>query len=43
MLGNVNYKTGGLIALANPESGIASLADLLRQGYNLLPFWLREL
>lgn len=37
-LGNVNYKTSGPIMLANPEPGIASLADLLRQGYNLLPF-----
>jgi hypothetical protein len=37
-LGNRHYKTGGPIKLVNPEPGIAYLADLLHQGYNLLPF-----
>jgi len=37
-LGNLHYKTGGPITLVNPERGIALLADLLHQGYNLLPF-----
>jgi hypothetical protein len=37
-LGNLHYKTGGPNTLVNSEPGIASLADLLRQGYNLLPF-----
>jgi hypothetical protein len=37
-LGNINYKSGGPILLANPKPGIAHLADLLQQGYNLLPF-----
>src|SRR2546425_1821527 len=37
-LGNVNYKTDGPIKLVSPKSGIAYLAGLLQQGYNLLPF-----
>ncbi len=37
-LGNLNFKSGGPIKLVNPEPGIAHLADLLQQGYNLLPF-----
>jgi rhodanese-related sulfurtransferase len=35
-LGNLNYKNGGPITLANPVRGIASLVDLLQQGHNLL-------
>jgi hypothetical protein len=35
-LGNVNYKNGGPIRLANPVEGIAYLVDLLQQSHNLL-------
>lgn len=35
-LGNLNYNTGGPIQLANPGPGIARLAALLEEGYDLI-------
>lgn len=35
-LGNLNYKTGGPVRLANPGPGIACLVRKLQQGHNLL-------
>lgn len=36
LLGNVNYKIGGLIKLAEPEQGAAKLLDYLDAGYDLV-------
>lgn len=35
-LGNINYKNGGPIRLADPETGLCLLYDLLLQGHDMI-------